>query len=261
MPSPDRASLDVASVQDGLATRFVGQEIVHLPIVGSTIDVARDLAAQGAPEGVLVFAEQQTAGRGRRGRTWIAPTGTSLLCSVVVYPDLDSRKVARLTMVTGLASAQAVEEYTGLAARLKWPNDVLVSGKKVGGVLVETSIERDKVKFAILSLGLNVNLDPTAVPGIPQAAASLRGELGREVAREPLLQTWAERLEEAYLRVDQEILHRDWSARLATVGQEVSVDTPAGLVSGLAEEVDALGTLIVRQEDGTVVRVSVGQVS
>ena len=248
-------------MQEGLATRFVGREIVHVPLVGSTIDVARDLVAQGAPEGTLVFAEEQTAGRGRRGRSWIAPARTSLLCSVVIYPDLASRRVTRLTMLVGLASAEAVEKRAGLAARLKWPNDVQVGSKKVGGVLVEAGIEGDRVKHAILSLGLNVNFDPTTVSGIPQTATSLRGELGREVAREPLLQTWLERLEEGYLRLDHESLHSDWSARLATLGREVSVDTPAGRVSGLAEGVDSDGTLMVRREDGTVVRVAVGEVS
>lgn len=260
-PGPGRASLDLARVQEGLATRFVGQEIVHLPVVGSTIDVARDLAAQGTPEGTLVFAEEQTAGRGRRGRSWLAPARTSLLCSVVLYPDLTSGRAARLTMVTGLASAQAVEERTGLAAHLKWPNDVLVGNRKVGGVLVESAIESDKVIHAILSLGLNVNIDPTAVRGIPKTATSLRGELGKEVEREPLLQTWLERLEEGYLRLDHQSLHKDWSARLATLGQDVSIDVPAGRVSGLAEGVDGDGTLIVRREDGTVVGVSVGEVS
>lgn len=260
-PSPGPALLNLARVQEGLTTRFVGQEIVHLPVVGSTIDVARDLAAQGTPEGTLVFAEEQTAGRGRRGRSWLAPAMSSLLCSVVLYPDLAGQRAARLTMVTGLASAQAVEERTGLAARLKWPNDVLAGSRKIGGVLVETAVEGEEIKHAILSLGLNVNFDPTTVRGIPQTATSLRGELGREVAREPLLQTWLERLEESYLRLDHESLHGDWSARLATLGQEVSVDTPAGRVSGMAERVDADGTLIVRREDGTVVGVSVGEVS
>ncbi|MFQ5947146.1 MAG: biotin--[acetyl-CoA-carboxylase] ligase, partial [Anaerolineae bacterium] len=103
--------------------------------------------------------------------------------------------------------------------------------------------------------------DPTTVPGIPQTATSLREELGREVAREPLLQSWLERMEKGFLRLDHESLNEDWSARLATLGQEVSVNTPGGRVSGLAERVDADGTLMVRRKDGTVVGVTVGEVS
>lgn len=253
--------LTTDSIQSGLRTTFVGRKAICLDSVGSTSDVARRLAQRGDPEGTLVIAEEQTAGRGRQGRSWIAPSGSGLLLSLVFRPSLAPAELPQLLMASSLAVAQAIEDATGLPVRLKWPNDILLEGKKAGGILIEASLSGDELDYAVVGIGLNVNLDAAQIPEIAGSATSLSTELGRRVPRLQVLQSLLQSMEEEYLRLQSgESPHSRWAARLAQLGQALVVNTPWGREEGRLDRVGEDGTLFLRREDGTEVRITVGDV-
>ncbi len=258
--------LSVASIEKGLTTDFVGRRVIYYRSIGSTNEVARDLAAQGAPQGTLVIADEQTAGKGRLGRRWLAPPGTSLLMSLLFRPHfLAPYQAQRVTMICSLAVVEAIEAVTGLVAAIKWPNDIVVQGKKAGGILTELGATGERLDYAVVGLGLNVNLDFGAVEAMGELAAtatSLSQELGREVSRLTLLWRILENVESRYQRLQAgELPHDEWASHLVTLHNHVMVDTPEGVVEGWAEGVDADGALIVRTNGGERQRVLAGDVT
>jgi BirA family biotin operon repressor/biotin-[acetyl-CoA-carboxylase] ligase len=259
--------LSVASIEKGLTTVFMGRKIIYYRSIGSTNNVTRELAVRGAPEGTLVIADEQTAGKGRLGRRWLAPPGTSLLMSLLFrpHPPFSVHQAQRLTMICSLAVAEAIETVTGLTAAIKWPNDIVVQGKKVGGVLTELGATSERLDYAVVGLGLNVNLDFGAGEAMEELAAtatSLSQELGREVSRLTLLWRILENVESRYQRLGAgELPHDEWASRLVTLHHHVIVDTPQGTVEGWAEGVDADGALILRTNCGERQRVLAGDVT
>lgn len=249
-------------IREGLGTEFVGQKILYFESIGSTNEVAKGLVDGGAPEGALVIAEEQTAGKGRLGRRWIAPPGTSLLLSLLLYPDLTLEEVPRLTMLACLAAAEAIESVTGLPVRFKWPNDILIRGRKAGGVLTEVGVTGERLDYVVLGIGLNVNWTPSQVPELAGKATSLSEELGREVSRLELLQRLLISMKGGYLRLQEGYLpHKAFTSRLANIGEEVEVVLPRGKEEGFVKGVNAEGALLLRREDGSTVRVTVGEVA
>jgi len=180
-------ALTAETILDGLRTEFLGREIVYYETIASTNSVAKALAQQGAVEGTLVVANEQTAGRGRLGRPWLAPRGTCLLFSLILRPDLEARRVQGLTMICGLGVREAIREATGLQAQLKWPNDIMLRGRKAAGILTEASTTGGRLSYVVAGIGLNVNLHVTALPA-DLNATSIGHELGRAVPRVNLLQ-------------------------------------------------------------------------
>lgn len=257
------APLSASEIRAGLRTKFVGQNLVCLPQVESTNDVARRLAAEGAVEGTLVLADYQAAGRGRLGRRWQAPRGSSLLLSLLFRPALAPAQIQRLTMVCGLAVVDAVQALTGLAVGLKWPNDVVIDRGKAGGILTEVELSGSRVAFAVVGIGLNVNLDPAGLAdGTHPPATSLSHALGRPVPRLPLLLSLLEAVEERYLVLRQgQSPHREWVERLTTLGQRVVVSGEGRSLQGVVEGVSAEGALELRLDDGRLVTVLAGDVS
>jgi BirA family biotin operon repressor/biotin-[acetyl-CoA-carboxylase] ligase len=269
----DRDLLSLETIRAGLLTRFVGQTVYYWPAVGSTNDELKRLADEGAPEGTLAIADEQTAGRGRlRGRTWVAPAGSSLLMSLLFRPAwLAPAQAQQITMLCALAAADAVAQLTGLQPGLKWPNDLLLDGKKLAGVLTELGFVGDKLAWAVVGVGLNINADFAGQPELPalgpqaQVAAtaiSLSMALGRPVSRLRLLHAYLASVEARYqaLRAGQSP-HREWAARLATLGQAVTVHAPDGVHQGIAEGVDEAGALLLRQPSGELARVLAGDVT
>jgi len=246
--------------------------LVALPGTTSTNDVAKDLAAQGAPEGTVVVADEQTAGRGRLGRRWLAPPGTCLLCSILFRPALAPIQAQRLTMLCALAAADAVQESTGLQVWLKWPNDLVVksqiangksanqqigkspssilhppfsilhspssilhppSWNKLGGILTETGIIGERLEFVVVGIGVNVNVEPDMLPSLAPDATSVLAEVGRSVDRVALLAALLAGVERRYAALQAgENPHPEWAARLMTLGHMVEVITSVG--AGLA---------------------------
>ena len=242
-----------AEVKHGLNTEILGREIHHFLEVSSTIDIARDLAVQGHLEGTLVVAETQKAGRGRLGRTWFSPPG-GLWFSLILRPDIPPVDAPKITFLMAVAGAKGIEAQTGLATKIKWPNDILIEGKKVGGILCEIDAEPDRVIFAVLSLGLNVNVDLSGLPAEIRAQVSTLKEVqGKVVNRVKLLQSILENLEDDYLQVkkgDFSSTLSQWKDRSETLGRDVRISTPHGLFEGRARDIDEHGALVLKLSSG-----------
>lgn len=223
------------------------------------MDITREKAGEGAGEGLVVLAEEQSRGRGRLGREWLSPGG-SLSLSILLRPTLPL--LPSLIMLASLAVVHTIEENTGLKASIKWPNDVLMRGKKVCGILIENAIEGHKVLYSIIGIGLNVNLDTKEYPQIASLATSLSQELGREVNRQQVLQSLLEEIEELYLGLQQGVsLYQEWQGRLETLGKRVRATGGDRVEEGYAEAVDKEGSLLLRRSDGSLIRILAGDVT
>jgi BirA family biotin operon repressor/biotin-[acetyl-CoA-carboxylase] ligase len=265
-------ALSKERIMAALTTEIFGRELVYLPSTGSTNDVAKDLATQGAPEGTVVLADVQTAGRGRMSRRWVAPPGTCLLCSILFRPDLPPAQAQRLTMLCSLAAADAVKQVAELPVALKWPNDLIVQSpisnlqspawRKLAGVLTETGVTGQRLDFLVVGVGINANVEPAALPALAPDATSILAETGREVDRAVLLAALLAGVEARYARLRAgESPQVEWAARLATLGQSVEVSTSEGSLAGVAEAVDEDGALLLRTPDGLRHRLLAGDVT
>lgn len=254
-----------SDIMHGLTTHTLGRAVICLPIASSTNDVIRDLAKQGAPEGLLVVAETQLTGRGRRGRTWESPAGGGLWVSLLLRPALAPSQAPLLALLAAVAVATAIREQTGLEALVKWPNDVLVAGRKVCGVLVEMAAESQTIHYAIVGMGVNVNLTEEQLSEPVRASAtSLLEEYGGPVSRVELLRTILCEMEpryEALLAGRPESLLRENRSLSAVLGEEVDVVGVSGTQRGLAIGVEDDGALRVRLPDGAEQLFYAGEVS
>src|SRR5574341_1708222 len=182
---PDMLRLD--DVKSGLKTKIIGRDLRLLPEVTSTNTRAMEMAANGAPEGTVVIAETQTAGKGRLGRTWISPKG-NLYLSVVLRPDIPMHKAPLITLMGAVAVATAIRKVRGLATGIKWPNDILISGKKVCGLLTEMSAEQDRIRHVDLGIGVDVNMPLAELPpGVRALTTTLAEEAGGKIDRTAFL--------------------------------------------------------------------------
>ena len=242
-------SLMAPVIARGLQTRWAGRQIVYLPSVDSTNRRARQLAAEGAPHGTLVIADEQTAGRGRRGRGWISPAGEGVFMSLILRPQSHPSEVARLSMQTARAVALSIAQTTGLDARIKWPNDIVCGGRKVCGMLLEMNADEQAVHDVVAGIGINVHQTQFA-PEIEKTASSLDLLSGQRVCRAALVRAFLEAFERAEALAAQGALMDAYRARSATLGQRVQVIAPAGSFTGTALEVTDSGSLIVEDEEG-----------
>lgn len=238
-------------LEQGLKTKTMGQTIYFYEETDTTNNRARELALEGASEGTLVVAEKQTAGRGRRGKVWESPLGTGIWMSLVLRPQIMPAEASVLTLLCGLATAEAIEAETGLSAGIKWPNDILINGKKAVGILTEMDCEMSEVHFVIPGIGINVNT-ASFPPEIAEIATSLYLECGKTVSRRRLVHRVLERLEEHYetfLRTGSfDAMLEDYRKHCITLGKEVHV---LGREPFFAEALDITpeGELLVRRAD------------
>jgi BirA family biotin operon repressor/biotin-[acetyl-CoA-carboxylase] ligase len=241
-------------------TRYVGRSLLYLTRTASTQHVARAEAECDAPEGSAVLAEEQTGGRGRLGRSWVSPAGKNLYLTLVMRPP--ARHLRALSIVAPLAIAEALEGTAGLTCRIKWPNDVLVRGRKIAGMLIETDLAGEAVKYALVGMGVNVNFDVEATPEIADTATSVRQELGHDSPREEVLAALLNAFEARYRDAQEgDTTFRAWQSRLETLGQRVRATLGERVEEGVAEDVDALGSLLIRRDDGSLVTVEAGDVT
>lgn len=253
--------LDLIAVASRLQTKRMGRPLVYAPRLTSTQDLAARLAARGWPEGAAVLAEEQTAGRGRQGRLWWSSPGGALLLSLLLRPSLSPSRAQPLTMIAGLAAAEAIEAICAVSVALKWPNDLYVQGRKVGGILVESRLSPDghALDHAIVGIGINVTVDFTAQPALQAVATSLHTAAGRPVERERLLLALLERMEARYeALLAGQPCHVEWASRLLWLGETVLAVTPEGSLAGVAIGVSEEGALLIRRMNGGIEAVWAG---
>jgi BirA family biotin operon repressor/biotin-[acetyl-CoA-carboxylase] ligase len=248
---PDR--LTPLELRPLLNTHDIGQVLHWYEEIGSTNDRARELAEEGAEHGEVVIAEAQTAGRGRRGRSWASPARKNLYFSVVLRPDLPAERAPELTLVASVALCDTLRQ-AGVDVGIKWPNDLLASGKKIGGILTELAAEPDRVSWVVLGVGLNVNARAEDFPEELRAeATSVLVERGQPAPRALLaaacftaIESWMDRhAEEGFGPARQA-----WRERSVTLGREVVVTVEGREVAGTAEDIDDTGALLVRGRSG-----------
>jgi BirA family biotin operon repressor/biotin-[acetyl-CoA-carboxylase] ligase len=247
--------LDLAAVDSMLRTEHVGRGLAYVRETASTMDDARAGASSGAPHGTVYLAEEQTRGRGRFGRRWVSPPGKNLYLTILLKPDAE--RLRRLSMTSPLAICLGVEDVCSLRPSIKWPNDVQVGGRKLAGILIESELSGAAVNHALVGIGLNVN-DQIDEPEIAAIATSLARECGRDVAREAVLAALLNEFEELY---ESGEVFDAWRDRLVTLGQRVDAAFGDEKLQGVAESVDADGSLLLRTPSGELVKLEAGEVS
>ena len=243
----------------------LGRRIRWLESTDSTNDVAARLAESGAEEGTMVVAEMQTAGRGRHGRAWFSPPGAGLYASMILRPASDApahaSPAALLTLASGVAIAEAVRVATGLPARIKWPNDVLIGGRKVAGILAEAVMQGGALQFVVLGFGVNLR-EASYPPDIASRATSIEAETTRRPDRALILAEIVARMGERYadLRAGRfDAILGAWRTLASLSGAPIEWDSPSGVVRGRAEDIDRDGALLVRI-DARLERIVAGEV-
>lgn len=262
MESPDL----ITGVELGsrMQTKWAGGNLVYLEEVDSTNTYARKLAEDGALHGTLVVADYQNGGKGRRGRTWVMPPGKAIAMSLIVHPDIRPEKASMLTLVAGMAAAKAIRANTGLNAAIKWPNDIVIDGKKISGILTEMSAEMDGINYVVIGIGINANF--TEFPEeLKETATSLQLELGRPAERGALICAIMREFEVYYERFmetqSMEDLAAEYQQMLVNMNRQVRVLEPGNEYSGIARGIDGMGQLLVEKENGETVAVYAGEVS
>jgi BirA family biotin operon repressor/biotin-[acetyl-CoA-carboxylase] ligase len=263
------SSPDALHADDLLArlrkTKIIGRDIKVFEQTTSTNDIMEKLARDGVKEGVVVFAESQTRGRGRLGRKWISPERKGLWFSILLRPALRPQETTQLTVASATALRRAIESETGLKPEIKWPNDILISGKKVAGILTELSAEVDRVKHIILGIGIDVNLDADEFPAdLKKIATSLKIEAGEIISRAELAVAILRELDFDYARIGGgkfSAVADEWESGCATIGKNVTVHIGDRKIRGRAESLDDDGALLVRTEHGHLERVIGGDVT
>ncbi len=253
-------------VSHGLKECIFGQNMIYRDTIGSTNAELKKLAQEGAPEGTVVVADEQRAGCGRLGRQWVSKKRENLLFSVLLRPNLPPEKIFVLTMIFALAGIDAVETVSGLRAMIKWPNDIYVGVKKLGGILTEFAISQRTVQYTVLGMGLNVNWNPSRVVTLLYPSSSIFSETRKKISREELLTLILSRFELFYQRVlgdknDHDVFYKRWNERSAILGKQVVIETGNECVQGEAAGIDHDGTLTLITGDGQRRKFLCGDVS
>ena len=252
-------TLSTVSISDNLETHFIGQRVICYPRLTSTMEVAKQEARQGAAEGTVIVADEQTAGKGRLKRIWLSPKDNIAL-SVILYPDVVY--LPFLIMLASLAVVHCIEAVTGLKSQVKWPNDVLINNKKVCGILIEGGVKGNVVDYAIIGIGVNVNLRLSDFPEILSTATSLSDELGKEVSRLDVIRQLLVEIEKLYLTLQTGgSVFEEWRDRLVTLGRKVRVKSGKTTYEGIAESVATDGSLLLRHPDGSLTKIASGDVT
>jgi BirA family biotin operon repressor/biotin-[acetyl-CoA-carboxylase] ligase len=230
------------------------QRIHYFPEIGSTMDAARELAKKGAGEGTIVIAEAQTCGRGRLSREWLSPEG-GIYFTLVLRPRISPAYAPRINLMVAVAVAATIRKLLGLKAELKWPNDVLIEGRKVCGILAEMDAEMDVINFVNVGIGINAN---TSIPQFEKTATSLKDVLGREISRKDFLRALLVEIERRRPLLMKADLLEEWKKLSATLKKDVRIMSLGEEVIGQAIDIDATGALILKGKDGSLRTVLVG---
>jgi BirA family biotin operon repressor/biotin-[acetyl-CoA-carboxylase] ligase len=251
---PDRVAPEEISYH--LHTQKFGRKIRYQEVVHSTQILAHEWAREGIEEGALVVAEQQEAGRGRLGRKWYSPSHTGVWMSLILRPSILLTDASHLTLLASLGVKQGIERVTGLPIQIKWPNDLLIHGKKICGILTELRGEQDQVHYVIIGIGINVNTPKESWPEeIRRIATSLAIELGGPVHRASLIAAILEELEEVYQQYMNQgftKIKAQWEKSSGILGKSIVARTAQGTYTGIAEQLTGQGALLLRTDQGLI---------
>jgi BirA family biotin operon repressor/biotin-[acetyl-CoA-carboxylase] ligase len=246
--------------------KLIGREVLFFSEIDSTNREAHDRAEKGAREGTVVIADSQSRGKGRRGRSWESPSGSNLYLSIILRPLIPPPAAPQITLLAGIAAARALSGVSGLECRIKWPNDILLRGRKLAGILAEMEGKDSKVRFVILGVGVNVNWRREDFPDdLRQTATSLRAETGKEISRAAVAAGLLHELEEEYVSFLREgfsaRIREEWSRLSWVLGKPVTLSLPEATISGRALGLDPEGALLVLDGEGKTHRFIAGEVS
>lgn len=260
---PKAERFNVRKVKELLKTRALGRRGLYFREVTSTNDIGKDLANEGVNEGMIIFSETQMEGRGRLGREWVSPEG-GLWFSVILRPKVHARHAAKLSLLASVAVAKTILRLYDAKTDVKWPNDVLLDGKKVCGILTETEIKGQRIDFAVLGIGVNADFEVQALPAnLRPLTITLRHQLKREVQREVLLSELLKDIESHYNMFEKQKFDgilEDWRRLASFLGSDIRIQTDGEMVNGLAVDVNDDGALSIRLEDGTVQNITSGSI-
>jgi BirA family biotin operon repressor/biotin-[acetyl-CoA-carboxylase] ligase len=240
------------SILKGLKTQVIGKKVFVFESIDSTNACAKTLAETGTPEGTVVVADYQTTGRGRLGRSWLSAPGTNLLFSIVLRPTVKKESAALLTFYSAVSIARALERVSGKTFECKWPNDVLLNGKKCCGILLENSFLQDRFDFSVIGIGVNVN-QPTFPDDLGNRATSLLVETGHKLDRVKLLQEMlreADGLLPSVHKGDVPTIMDEWNSRCSMFGKPVTITHGEDRITGTALRLDAEGGLVIETAAG-----------
>ncbi|MDD5116275.1 MAG: biotin--[acetyl-CoA-carboxylase] ligase [Candidatus Omnitrophica bacterium] len=256
--SPDR--LSGMEVSHGLNTKFIARKIHYFDYLSSTMDFAMQLGMDSAPCGTVVIAESQTKGRGRLGRSWFSPKYKGIYFSLILRPEIAPSASPILTLLNAVSICESVKNICGLDARIKWPNDVFVNGRKIAGILTEINAEMDKINFVVIGIGLNVNNDKRSLVA---QATSLKEQLGHSLSRVALFQELLRRIEDNYILMGKEgsgpIIEK-WRNFNLTLGGRIKVHFQDRYIEGQAIGIDSDGSLLIRKDAGLVQKIFSGDI-
>lgn len=243
----------------------IGREIVHLETVDSTNRMAMELGGKGAAHGTVVIADRQTKGSGRLGRAWVSPHGVNIYMSVIVRPAIKSESATLLTLMAAVACVKAIGTISGIAVGIKWPNDLIVADKKLGGILSEMKSSDGKILFAVIGIGINVNYKPEDFPPDLRAiATSVTNETGKEESRENLIAEILNQMDCWYgilINNGNSVILDEWRRLNITTGKPVKVIAGNDTFSGIAEDIDGEGMLLLRLPAGSLKKISAGDIA
>lgn len=238
----------------------IGKEILLYDTVGSTNTIASEFAEKGIGEGVVIVADSQQKGRGRLNRCWISPPGVNIYMSIILRPKIKPKDATLITIMAAIACVTALRKVTGLNATIKWPNDLMVSDKKIGGILTELKKDPEGMIFAIVGIGINVNMD-TFPEDLKDTATSVKNETGTLYSRAVITAEILNEIDHWYKilkEMKKGILLSEWQKLTSTLGKEVMVTVGKETFTGLAESIDDEGMLILRLPSGILRKISAG---
>ena len=260
--SPDL--LTPSEIKPILKTKWIGKTIHHFHTLDSTNSKAYQLALDGAEEGEVVVAESQEKGRGRLGRQWFSPPLLNLYLSVILRPKIPPHQASLITLMAAIATADAIQKFSGFLPLIKWPNDILLRNRKVAGLLNEINSEMDRIHFVILGIGINLNMDEKMFSKeIRTVATSLKIEMRQTISRKAFLQSLLQELEKWYtifMKQGSAFILKAWRDRAHLKGRRVKVTSFGETLSGIAVDVDSDGALILETADGKRKRVVAGDI-
>lgn len=261
---PDR--LDDKALEIELRHRKLMDKVFHFDSIDSTNNQAKIMASKGAPEGTVILAEEQTSGRGRLGRSWLSPKGTGIWMSIILKPDIEPSEAAKITQIAAAAVTLAVREITDCEAGIKWPNDIIVNGKKICGILTEMSGELNSVNYMVVGMGMNVNQEPEDFPpDLKDTATSIRECVGKAISRKKMALSILRHFEELYMdfleckNVGKSVsICKNYSV---TLGKEVKIIQKGTELIAQALDITEEGELIIRNNKGEIQKIVSGEVS